>query len=110
MDQGGELWRSAALGPIVAEAGYGMKPTGSDSPHQNGKVEHLNGTFGVMVRFLLYSAGLPPKYWSSALIHAVHLKNRLWQPALNCTPYEAWNHTTPNLSHLHVFGSLVTPR
>jgi hypothetical protein len=110
MDQGGELWRSAALRAIVAEAGYGMEPTGSDSPHQNGKVECSNGTFGVMVRSLLYSAGLPPKYWSSALAHAVHLKNRLWHSALTCTHYEAWNHTPPNISHLRVFGSLVTPR
>jgi hypothetical protein len=46
----------------------------------------LNGTYGVMVRSLLYSAGLPPKYWSAALVHAVHLKNRLWHSALNCTP------------------------
>jgi hypothetical protein len=88
MDQGGELWRSAALRTIVAEAGNDMEPTGSDSPHQNGKVEQLNGTFGVMVRSLLYNAGLPPKYWSAALVHAVHLKNRLWHSALDCTPYE----------------------
>mgnify|MGYP006166984397 FL=1 len=73
LDQGGELWRSAALRDVTANAGYIMEPTGSDSPHQNGKVERLNGTFGVMVRSLLYSSGLPPKYWSAALVHAVHL-------------------------------------
>jgi len=39
----------------------------------DGKVERLNGTFGVMVRSLLYSSGLPSKYWSAALVHAVHL-------------------------------------
>ena len=49
-----------------------MEPTpGSDSPHQNGKVECLNGTFGVMVHSLLYSSGLPPKYWSAALLSIV---------------------------------------
>jgi hypothetical protein len=63
-----------------------------------------------MVRSHLYSAGHPPKYWSSALVHAVHLKNRIWYSALTCTPYKAWNHTPPNLSHLRVFGSLVAPR
>jgi hypothetical protein len=39
VDQGGELWCTAAPRIIVAEAGYGMEPTGSDSPHQNGKVK-----------------------------------------------------------------------
>jgi hypothetical protein len=44
MDQGGKLWCSADLRTIVADAGCCMEPTGSDSPHQNGKVERLNGT------------------------------------------------------------------
>jgi transposase InsO family protein len=75
VDQGGELWRSADFKYVVAQAGYILKPTGADSPHQNGKAERLNGTFGAMVCSLLYSSGLPPKYWWAALVHAVHLKN-----------------------------------
>jgi hypothetical protein len=112
MDQGGKLWRSTALRNIVAKAGYGMEPTGIDSPHQNGKVERLSGTFGVphgSLSFILCRSSTQ-KYWSSALVHAVHLNNRLWHSALTCTPYKAWNHTPPNMSHLRVFGSLVTPR
>ena len=77
IDQGGELWRSNELRKVVLEAKYVMEPSGNDSPNQNRKVERLNGTFGIMVQSLLYSSGLPPKYWSSALLHAVHLKNRL---------------------------------
>ena len=110
VDQGGELWRSADFKAVVAQAGYSLEPTGADSPHQNGKAERLNGTFGAMVRSLLYSSGLPPKYWSAALVHAVHLKNRLWHSALNHTPYEAWTGTKPDLSHLRIFGSLLTSR
>ena len=110
VDQGGELWRSDALRTVTSTAGYIMEPTGSDSPHQNGKVERLNGTFGVMVRSLLYSAGLPPAYWSAALVHAVYLKNRLWHSSLQCTPFESWNGSPPDLSHLRVFGSLITAR
>ena len=110
IDQGGELWRSDTLRHITATAGYVMEPTGSDSPHQNGKVERLNGTFGVMVRSLLYSSGLPPQYWSAALVHSVHLKNRLWHSALDVTPFEAWNGTQPDVSHLRVFGSLLTAK
>ena len=110
LDQGGELWRSDALRTITDAAHYVMEPTGSDCPHQNGKVERLNGTFGIMVRALLYSSGLPPKYWSAALVHAVYLKNRLWHSALTLTPFEAWTGDPPDLSHLRVFGSLLTAR
>lgn len=110
MDQGGELWTSDALRRIVLAANYTMEPTGNDCPQQNGKVERLNGTYGVMVRALLYSAGLPPKYWSAALLHAVHLKNRLWHSAIDCTPYQAWTGKVPDISHLRVFGSLISPR
>ena len=52
-----------------------------------------------MVHPLLYSSGLPPQYWSAALNHAVHLKNRLWHSALDVTFFEAWNGTQPDLSH-----------
>ena len=110
VDQGGELWRSNELCKVVLEAKYVMEPTGNDSPNQNGKVERLNGTFGIMVRSLLYSSSLPPKYWSSALLHAVHLKNRLWHSAIDQTPYGAWTGNKPDLSHLRVFGSLLSPR
>jgi hypothetical protein len=48
VNQGGELWRSADFKAVVAQAGYSLEPTGADSPHQNGKAEHLNGTFGAM--------------------------------------------------------------
>ena len=75
MDQGGELWRSASFRAAAAESGYDIEPTGSDSANQNGKVERLNGTYGVMVRSLLYSSGLRPIFWSVSLIHAVYLKN-----------------------------------
>jgi hypothetical protein len=74
MDQGGELWDSDQLLYVAHAAGYVIEPTGSDSAWHNGKVERLDGTFGVMVRCLLYSAGLSAKLWSAALIHAVYLK------------------------------------
>jgi hypothetical protein len=110
MDQGGELWGSDQLRDIAHAAGYVIEPTGSDSAWQNGKVERLNGTFGVMVRCLLYSAGLSAKFWSAALIHAVYLKNRLYHKAIGQTPYEGWTGIKPELDHLRTFGALVTSR
>jgi hypothetical protein len=110
MDQGGELWHSTAIRKACLALRYIIKPTGSNSPNQNGKVERVNGTLGVMVRALLYSAGLPPSFWSAALTHAVYLKNRLVHTALGMTPYEAWTGQPPSLAHLRIFGSLVTAR
>jgi hypothetical protein len=91
MDQGGDLWRSEKIRTVAAKHDYMLEPTGSDSPSQNGKVERLNGTLGVMVRALLYSSGLVPMFWSSALVLAVYLKNRLYHRPIRCTPpYFAW--------------------
>jgi hypothetical protein len=110
VDQGGEFARSKDFRKIVSQHGYVVEPTGSDTPSQHGRVERLNQTFGVMVRSLLYSSGLTPRFWSDALIHAVYLKNRLWHGAIQRTPYEAYFSEKPGLSHLRVFGSLVTSR
>ena len=63
-----------------------------------------------MVRSLLYSAGLGPKYWRSAFVHAVYIKNRLWHSSINTTPFELWTGKLPDLSHLQISGSLVSPR
>jgi hypothetical protein len=71
MDQGGELWSSNELRDVAFAAGYDFEPTGSDATSENGKVERTNGTFGATVRCLLYSAGLHPRFWSAALVHAV---------------------------------------
>src|SRR5688500_12508557 len=59
---------------------------------------------------MLYALGLPPRFWSSALTHAVYLKNCLWHSAISMTPFEAYSGQQPSLSHLCVFGSKVTAR
>ena len=110
VDQGGELCTSAALRQVIFDAGYSLEPTGNDSANQNGKVERINGTLATMVRSLLYSAGLNPHFWSYALIHAAHLKNRLWHSSINQTPFQAWTGSRPDISHLRTFGSLVSIR
>ena len=110
MDHGGELYGARAIHDVVMAAGYVIEATGSGVHHRNGKVERLNRTFAVQVRALLYGSGLPATFWSAALIHAVYLKNRLWHSAIGKTPFEAWNGAKPDLSHLRVFGSLVTER
>jgi hypothetical protein len=110
MEQGGDLWRSNELWDVAFAAGYNFEPTGSNAASENGKVERANGTFGAMVRYLLYSAGLYPRFWSAALVHAVYLKNSLYHRALCMAPHEAWTGEKPSLAHLRTFGALVTVR
>ena len=86
---------------------YAVEPTGADSPSQNGGAEIYNNTLTVKVQTLLYGAGLPAKFWSAALLHAVYLHNRLVHLATNKTPYEGWTGGKPDISHLKTFGSRV---
>jgi hypothetical protein len=108
MDQGGELWRSNELRDVAFAAGCDFEPTGSDATSKNVKVKLANGTFGAMVQCMLYSAGLHPRFWSAALVHAVYLNNRIYHKALCMTPHEAWTGEKPSLAHLRTFGALVT--
>jgi hypothetical protein len=70
----------------------------------------LNQTFGIMVRSLLYSSSIPPRFWSDTLLHSVYLKYRLWHSAIGRDPHEAYFSEQPDLSHLRAFGSLITSR
>jgi hypothetical protein len=66
-----------------------MEPTGSNVASENGKVERPNGTFGAMVRWLLYIDGLRAIFLYAALVHAVYFKNHLYNKALHHTLHEA---------------------
>ena len=90
-DQGRELAQSASFWEIMLkDFGYVVEPTGADSPSQNGGAKIYNNTLAVKVRTLLYGAGLPAKFWSATLLHAVYLYNRLVHSATHKTPYEGW--------------------
>jgi hypothetical protein len=107
-DQGGELASSSAFGDLVLkEFGYTLEPTGADSPSQNGAVEIYNDKLGICTRSLLYRSGLPAKYWSTALIHAVYLHSQLVHSVTLCTPFESYYNMKPDLQYLKTFGSRV---
>lgn len=60
-----------------------------------------------VVRSLLFQAKLPKIFWSYAVVHVVHLINRLPSPVLqNKNPFEMLFHEPPTLLNLKVFGSL----
>ncbi len=107
-DQGGELASSFAFGDFILKGfGYTLEPTEADSPSQNGTVEIYNNKLGVRTRSLLYGSGLPAKYWSAALIHAVYLHNWLVHPVTLRTQFESYYSMKPDLQYLKTFGSQV---
>jgi hypothetical protein len=107
-DQGGELARSASFRDMMLrDFNYVVKPTGANSPSQNGGAKIYNNMLAVKVWTLLYGSGLLAKFWSAALLHAVYLHNRLVHSATNKTPYEGWYGRKLNVAHLKTFGSHV---
>ncbi len=107
-NQGGELaWCSALQDMLLLDCHYMFKPTGADSPSQNGAVEIYNNKFAVRMQMLLYGSGLPAKYWSAAHVHLVYLHNRLVHSATKRTLFEGYYGQPPDLSSLKLFGSQV---
>jgi hypothetical protein len=108
IDQGGKLARSHWFkDTLLRDFHYIVKPTGSDSPSQNGAIEIYNDKFGIRTCALLYGSGLPAKFWSSALLHLVYLHNQLVHSSTKKTPFQGYYGTKPDLSNLKIFGSRV---
>ena len=74
-DHGTELGQSKAFQCMCKKMGYTLKTSGSDSRSQNGLAEKPNQDLEMIMRCLLYSAGLGSKYWLYAPRHAMYLKN-----------------------------------
>ena len=110
VDQGGELWKSLVFCSLVQQHGYIIDPTGSDAVSENAAAERPHDTLGGMVCSLLYLAGLPPKFWADALLHAVYLRNRMVHRTIGMTPIEKWTGHKPDVTHLRVFGSQVVAK
>jgi hypothetical protein len=79
---------SAFLDMILCNHLNVFEPTGADSPSQNGAAEIYNDKLAIRTQTLLYGAGLPAKFWSSALLHAVYLHNPLVHSSTKHTPFE----------------------
>jgi hypothetical protein len=105
-DQGGKLAQSKAFcDTMLQDFGYVVKPTGADSPSQNGGAKIYNNTLAVKVCTLLYGSGLPAKFWSATLLHAIYLHNRLVHSMTNKTPFEGWHGHKFRVTRLKTFRS-----
>jgi hypothetical protein len=92
---------------LLCEFGYVLEPTGADSPSQNGAVEVYDGHLAVKVQMLLYMSGLPPKFWSAALLHTVYLHNQQVHSVTHKTPFGGHFGIKLDLSYFKPFGARV---
>nr|GEW61110.1 copia protein [Tanacetum cinerariifolium] len=77
---------------------------------QNGVVERQNRTFVEAARTMLIFSKALLFLWAEAINTACYTQNRsLIRLRYNQTPYELMQNKKPNLSFLHVFGSLCYP-
>ena len=104
MDMGGELARSHALQKLIQKHGYLIEPTGSDSSHQNGRVERPHQDIGKGIRALLYGASMPYNMWEHAFLYLIHVLNVTPHGTNAVTPYQKVTNRVPDLSHLRSFG------
>jgi len=80
------------------------------SPHQNGTAERSWRTLFEMARSLLLESGLPKNLWTYAVMTATHIRNRCYCQRIKDThPMELLQVLKPNVSKMHVFGSVCYP-
>ncbi|GKD63281.1 retrovirus-related pol polyprotein from transposon TNT 1-94 [Tanacetum coccineum] len=80
------------------------------TPQQNGIVERRNRTLVEAARTMLIFSKAPMFLWAEAINTACYTQNRsLIHLCYNKNPYELIHDKKPDLSFLHVFGSLCYP-
>jgi len=76
-------------------------------PQQNSLAEQTIAIFFEMVRCMIHTAAVDLRYWGEVFMYAVHIRHLTLTIGLSGrVPYEAWTGHKPDVSHLHVFGSL----
>ena len=76
------------------------------SPHQNGIIERAWRSTFEMARCMLLESKLPKYLWTYAVMSTVYIRNRCFNARLGKTPYEVFTGRRPNVSGMHIFGSI----
>ncbi|GKE08445.1 retrovirus-related pol polyprotein from transposon TNT 1-94, partial [Tanacetum coccineum] len=98
------------LREIYENVGISHQTSVSRTPQQNGIVERRNRTLIEAARMMLIFSKALLFLWAEAINTACYTKNRsLIHHRYNKTPYELMQDKKPDLSFLHVFGSLCYP-
>ncbi|GJS61162.1 retrovirus-related pol polyprotein from transposon TNT 1-94 [Tanacetum coccineum] len=92
------------------QVGISHETSVARTPQQNGVVERRNRTLVEAARTMLIYAKAPLYLWAEAVATACYTQNRsIIRRRHGKTPYELLHDRKPNLSYLHVFGSLCYP-
>ena len=103
-DLGGELGGNTEVHDLFAQAGYLVETTAPNSSSAIGQVERPHRTIADAVRTMLYSAGLPAKFWPYALRHFVLISNCIPRGDRPDPPITMCTGKRVDLSLLRVFG------
>src|ERR1700730_7474911 len=103
-DKGGE-YMSNEWEQFMLEHGIERQHTVRATPQQNGVAERTNRTLDEGVASLLSDSHFPARFWGEALSCYLHTLNLSPSAAVSGkTPFEAFYHRKPSVSHLRVFG------
>lgn len=94
------------LGSHLRGRGITIQVTAPYAHPQNGKAERYIRTLEDGMQTLLANSGLPFSFWGDAVCTYQYLRNRMPTSVLpsGTTPFEAYRHQKPDLSHLRVWG------
>jgi hypothetical protein len=100
----GEL-KSTEFVKFCASRGIRICWTAPSTSAQNGHVEHFHYTQFNSARTMRAASGLPSNRWDEFILTATYLRMQIATKSLhNITPYEAYHHRKPNISHLREIG------
>ena len=77
------------------------------SPEQNGIAERYNRTIIEHARAAIIAKDIPIKLWPYIIEATCYILNRVYNKAINKTPYEALLGSKPDISNIRILGSLV---
>jgi Integrase core domain/GAG-pre-integrase domain len=103
----GTEFTNADLKSWCACKGIDIQMTAPYSPSQNGVAERMNCTLVELARAMLIGAKLPEFLWEPTVEHTAYVRNRSYTSTTNKTPYEIWESSKLNISHLQEFGAPV---
>ena len=104
-DNGGE-YISKEFREILVNHSIKHELSAPYSPHQNGTAERNWRTLFEMGRSMLIESKLPKYLWTYAIITATHIRNRCYVKRIENTPIGLITGTKPNLSKMHIFGTV----
>ena len=104
---GAKEFTSEVFEEICRDKGVRHEISSPYTPGENGKSERLWITLMNTTRCLLSSAKMSKTFWTSALNHAMFVKNRCIHSNIDCTPFKLMVGYQPDIHDVRVFGSLA---